>query len=146
MTSTPGLPDLAVEIKDINKLYRSGKRAPKQALTDFSLDVPRGSFFGLLGPNGAGKSTMINIMAGLVKKTAGTVRIWGHDIDEEERAARCAIGVVPQELNLDPFFTPRELLDVQAGLYGVPKAERRTEEILEVVGLKDKADAYARAL
>ncbi len=140
------LPDLAVEIKNINKLYRSGKRPPKQALRDFSLDVPRGSFFGLLGPNGAGKSTMINIMAGLVKKTAGTVRIWGHDIDTEERAARCAIGVVPQELNLDPFFTPRELLDVQAGLYGVPKAERRTMEILEVVGLADKADAYARAL
>ncbi|MHB1204014.1 MAG: ABC transporter ATP-binding protein [Rhodospirillaceae bacterium] len=154
MTGTPqtppqapiALPDLAVEIKNINKLYRSGKRPPKQALRDFSLDVPRGSFFGLLGPNGAGKSTMINIMAGLVKKTAGTVRIWGHDIDTEERAARCAIGVVPQELNLDPFFTPRELLDVQAGLYGVPKAERRTMEILEVVGLADKADAYARAL
>ena len=147
MTHTPRpLPDLAVEIKNINKLYRSGKRAPKQALTDFSLDVPRGSFFGLLGPNGAGKSTMINIMAGLVRKTSGTVRIWGHDIDHEERAARLAIGVVPQELNLDPFFTPRELLDVQAGLYGVPKAERRTEEILEVVGLKDKADSYARAL
>ena len=147
MTHTPRpLPDLAVEIKDINKLYRSGKRPPKQALTDFSLDVPRGSFFGLLGPNGAGKSTMINIMAGLVRKTSGTVRIWGHDIDDEERAARLAIGVVPQELNLDPFFTPRELLDVQAGLYGVPKAERRTEEILEVVGLADKADSYARAL
>jgi ABC-2 type transport system ATP-binding protein len=150
MTGTPpspsSLPDLAVEIKNISKLYRSGKRPPKQALSDFSLDVPRGSFFGLLGPNGAGKSTMINIMAGLVKKTTGTVRIWGHDIDREERAARCAIGVVPQELNLDPFFTPRELLDVQAGLYGVPKAERRTMEILEVVGLADKADSYARAL
>ncbi len=146
MTRTSALPDLAVEIKNIDKLYRSGKRPPKQALTDFSLDVPRGSFFGLLGPNGAGKSTMINIMAGLVRKTSGTVRIWNHDIDHEERAARLAIGVVPQELNLDPFFTPREVLDVQAGLYGVPKAERRTEEILEVIGLKDKADAYARAL
>jgi len=146
MTRTSALPDLAVEIKNIDKLYRSGKRPPKQALTDFSLDVPRGSFFGLLGPNGAGKSTMINIMAGLVRKTSGTVRIWKHDIDHEERAARLAIGVVPQELNLDPFFTPREVLDVQAGLYGVPKAERRTEEILEVIGLKDKADAYARAL
>ena len=150
MTGTPQprppLPDLAVEIKNVNKLYRSGKRPPKQALSDFSLDVPRGSFFGLLGPNGAGKSTTINIMAGLVRKTSGTVRIWGHDIDQQERAARCAIGVVPQELNLDPFFTPRELLDVQAGLYGVPKSERRTMEILEVVGLADKADSYARAL
>jgi ABC-2 type transport system ATP-binding protein len=145
-STRPQLPDLAVEIKNVNKLYRSGKRPPKQALSDFSLEVPRGSFFALLGPNGAGKSTTINIMAGLVKKTSGTVRIWGHDIDQEERAARCAIGVVPQELNLDPFFTPRELLDVQAGLYGVPKAERRTMEILEVVGLADKADSYARAL
>ncbi len=146
MTQASPLPDLAVEIKNVNKLYAGGKRAPKQALTDFSLEVPRGSFFALLGPNGAGKSTTINIMAGLVKKTSGQVRIWNRDIDSEERAARLAIGVVPQELNLDPFFTPRELLDVQAGLYGVPKAERRTEEILEVVGLKDKADAYARTL
>ena len=146
MTQAPQLPDLAVEIKGLNKLYAGGKRARKQALSDFSMDVPRGSFFGLLGPNGAGKSTMINIMAGLVRKTSGHVRIWGHDIEAEERAARLAIGVVPQELNLDPFFTPRELLDVQAGLYGVPKAERRTEEILDIVGLKDKADSYARAL
>src|ERR1700750_3315714 len=104
MTQTPAaLPDLAVEIKGVNKLYAGGKRAPKQALTDFSLEIPRGSFFALLGPNGAGKSTLINIMAGLVKKTSGHVRIWDRDIDAEERAARLAIGVVPQELNLDPF-------------------------------------------
>ncbi len=141
------LPDLAVEIRDLNKSYAGrGKRPAKQAVTDFSLEVPRGSFFGLLGPNGAGKSTTINIMAGLVKKTSGTVKIWDCDIDKEERRARCAIGVVPQELNLDPFFTPYELLEVQAGLYGVPKPERRTMEILEVVGLADKANAYARAL
>lgn len=141
------LPDLAVEIKNLNKTYGgSAKRPPKAALSDFSLEIPRGSFFGLLGPNGAGKSTMINILAGLVTKSSGIVRIWGHDIARDERQARCAIGVVPQELNLDPFFTPRELLDVQAGLYGVPKAERRTMEILEVVGLADKANAYARAL
>jgi len=140
------LPDLAVEICGLNKLYGGGKRPPKQAVSDFSLAIPRGSFFGLLGPNGAGKSTTINIMAGLVRKTSGTVRIWNYDIDSQERLARCAIGVVPQELNLDPFFTPRELLEVQAGLYGVPKAERRTMEILEVVGLADKANAYARAL
>jgi len=108
--------------------------------------VPRGSFFGILGPNGAGKSTMINIMAGLVRKTSGTVKIWDQDIDTHERQARCAIGVVPQELNLDPFFTPFEVLEVQAGLYGVPKSERRTKEILEIVGLADKANAYARAL
>ena len=146
-SSAPALPDLAVEIRGLGKLYGGGgKRPPKQALTDFSLNVPRGSFFGLLGPNGAGKSTMINILAGLVRKTSGTVRIWEHDIDREERKARCAIGVVPQELNLDTFFTPQELLEVQAGLYGVPKAERRTKEILEIVGLADKANAYARAL
>ncbi len=143
----PALPDLAVEIRGLNKLYQGGgKRGSKQAVADFSLEVPRGSFFGLLGPNGAGKSTTINILAGLVRKTSGVVKIWDFDIDKDERNARCAIGVVPQELNLDPFFTPFELLEVQAGLYGVPKKERRTKEILDVVGLADKANAYARAL
>src|SRR5579862_108181 len=102
----PPLPDFAVEIASVTKIYPGAhRRAAKQALTDFSLNIPRGSFFGLLGPNGAGKSTLINIMAGLAKKTSGTVRIWGFDIDHEERNARCAIGIVPQELNLDPFFT-----------------------------------------
>ena len=139
------LPDFAVEISGLNKTYRS-RKGTKTALVDFSLQVPRGSFFGLLGPNGAGKSTLINIMAGLVSKTSGSVKIWDYDIDRSERQARLAIGVVPQELNLDPFFTPRELLEVQAGLYGVPKHERRTREILDVIGLADKADAYARAL
>lgn len=143
--SAAALPDLAVDIAGLNKTYKSRKGA-KTALTDFSLQIPRGSFFGLLGPNGAGKSTMINIMAGLVAKSSGTVKIWNYDIDADERHARLAIGVVPQELNLDPFFTPRELLEVQAGLYGVPKNERRTDEILEVIGLADKANAYARAL
>ncbi len=140
------LPDLAIEIRGLNKTYGAGRGSPKHALVDFSLGIPRGSFFGLLGPNGAGKSTLINIMAGLVKKSSGMVRIWDQDIDTAERHARCAIGVVPQELNLDPFFTPREVLEVQAGLYGVPKRERRTDEILDLVGLSDKADAYARAL
>ena len=144
--STQSLPDLAIEIKALNKIYSGGSVSSKHALVDFSLDIPRGSFFGVLGPNGAGKSTLINIMAGLVKKSSGTVRIWNHDIEAAERQARCAIGVVPQELNLDPFFTPREVLEVQAGLYGVPKKERRTDEILDLVGLTDKADAYARAL
>ena len=144
-TSAVALPDLAVEISGLNKTYLS-RKGSKTALVDFLLQIPRGSFFGLLGPNGAGKSTLINIMAGLVAKSSGTVKIWGYDIAKEERQARLAIGVVPQELNLDPFFTPRELLEVQAGLYGVPKHERRTDEILEVVGLADKANAYARAL
>jgi ABC-2 type transport system ATP-binding protein len=145
--SPPALPELAVDIRRLNKVYAgSNKRPPKQALFDIDLAVPRGSFFGLLGPNGAGKSTMINIMAGLVKRTSGTVKLWGYDIEADERRARCAIGVVPQELNLDPFFTAREALELQAGLYGVPKAERRTEEILRAVGLLDKADAYSRTL
>ncbi|MEO0035184.1 MAG: hypothetical protein RLZZ501_1207 [Pseudomonadota bacterium] len=136
------LPVAAVSVVGLTKVYRGGKRA----LDGVSLDVPRGAFFGLLGPNGAGKSTLINILAGLVIKTAGTVRIWDRDIDRTPRAAKAAIGVVPQELNLDPFFTPRELLDVQAGMYGVPRAERRTMEILDIVGLADKADSYARTL
>ncbi len=140
-------PEYAIEIEGLSKIYAgSNKQAPKHALKDVSLKIKRGSFFGLLGPNGAGKSTLINILAGLVNKTAGTAKIWGHDIDTEMRAARRAIGVVPQELNIDPFFTPSELLDLQAGLYGVPKAERQTREVLSAVGLSDKANAYTRSL
>ena len=136
------LPDNAIEARGLDKTYRGGKRA----LQAVDLTVPRGSLFGLLGPNGAGKSTFINILAGLVLKTAGTARVWGIDIDDRPRDARAAIGVVPQELNLDAFFAPRELLEVQAGLYGVPPRERRTMEILEALRLGDKADAYARTL
>ncbi len=140
-------PDLAVEIKGLNKTYAGNSmQPPKEALIDVNLEIPRGSFFGLLGPNGAGKSTIINIMAGLVLKTSGDVKVWGYDIETQMRQARSAIGVVPQELNIDPFFTPREILEVQAGLYGVPKAQRRTDEILEAVRLTDKADSYARTL
>ncbi len=140
-------PDYAVETEGLCKTYAaSGRRGPKEALRDVSLRVPRGSFFGLLGPNGAGKSTLINILAGLVVKTSGIARVWNHDIEAEMRRARSAIGVVPQELNIDPFFTPRELLDLQAGLYGVPKANRRTDAILAAVGLSDQAHAYARTL
>ncbi len=141
------LPDNAVEIRNLSKIYKpQGRRPAMKALSELNLDIPRGSFFGLLGPNGAGKSTLINIMAGLVLKTSGNVRIWGHDITEHPRASKRAIGIVPQELNIDPYFSPREALEVQAGLYGVPKSERRTEEILEAVGLSDKASAYARTL
>ena len=142
-----GAPPLAIEVVGLRKTYRGGKSgAPKEALKGVDLAVPRGSIFGLLGPNGAGKSTLINILAGLVIKSAGEARIWGCDIDRNPRRARRSIGVVPQELNLDAFFTPRETLDIQAGLYGVPKRERRTDEILAAVGLADKADAYARTL
>jgi ABC-2 type transport system ATP-binding protein len=145
--STASVPDrnAAISVRDLVKIYGSGAKA-KQALHGVSLDIARGSFFGLLGPNGAGKSTLINILAGLVRKTAGQAMVWGHDIDSDTRMARAAIGVVPQELNLDPFFTPEEALEFQAGLYGVPKAERRTAEILAAMGLTDKAQAYARTL
>jgi ABC-2 type transport system ATP-binding protein len=132
----------AIEINALRKVYAGGK----EALTDIDLAVPRGSVFGLLGPNGAGKSTLINILAGLVTKTSGQVTIWGWDQDVNPRQSRASIGVMPQELNLDPFFTPRGALEVQAGLYGVPKSERRSDEILEMVGLSDKAEAYARTL
>jgi ABC-2 type transport system ATP-binding protein len=140
-------PDYAVETIDLAKTYpaRDGQ-ASVHALKGVSLRVPKGAFFGLLGPNGAGKSTLINILAGLVIRSSGEARIWGYDIDADMRTARRAIGVVPQELNLDPFFTPRELLELQAGLYGVPKARRRTAEILDAVGLTRQADAYARSL
>ena len=125
------LPDNAIEITGLCKTYAGdSQQPPKTALSDVDLVVPRGSFFGLLGPNGAGKSTMINILAGLVIKTSGAARIWDFHITEQMRQARSAIGVVPQELNIDPFFTPREVLETQAGLYGVPKAKRRTDEIL----------------
>ena len=141
------LPEYAVEIEALSKTYAGNGRVPaKEALKDVSLTIPQGSFFALLGPNGAGKSTLINILTGLVVKTSGHARIWGFDIEHDMRAARRAIGVVPQELNLDPFFTPHELLDLQSGLYGVPKSERRTEEILKSMGLLDQADSYARRL
>ncbi len=141
------LPDLAIEARGLEKTYRgAGKSPPKQALKGIDLAIPRGSFFGLLGPNGAGKSTFINILGGLVVKTGGQASIWGFDITADPRNARGAIGIVPQELNMDPFFTPYESLEMQAGFYGVPKAERRTDEILDAVGLLDKRDAYSRTL
>ncbi len=141
------LPDFAIEAKGLVKIYPASKTTPaKTALNRVDLVVPRGSIFGLLGPNGAGKSTFINILAGLTRKSAGEVRLWGIDIDQHPRSARAAIGVVPQELAADVFFTPRESLELQAGLYGVPKGERRTMEVLNALGLGDKADAYVRQL
>ncbi|WP_340644506.1 ABC transporter ATP-binding protein [Phenylobacterium sp.] len=141
------LPDYAIEAKGLVKTYPATKTTSEmQALKGIDLVIPRGSIFGLLGPNGAGKSTFINILAGLCKKTSGTVSIWGRDIDERPRDARAAIGVVPQEIAADPFFTPRESLEVQAGMYGVPASERRTMELLNALGLGDKANAYVRQL
>ncbi|MCQ8186295.1 ABC transporter ATP-binding protein [Parvularcula maris] len=140
-------PDAAISARGIVKRYKGAKgQEDKVALKGIDLDVPRGSVFGLLGPNGAGKSTFINILAGLVNKTEGSASIWGFDIDKNPRQARASIGVVPQELSTDVFFTPKEALEIQAGLYGVPKEKRRTMAILESLGLLDKADAYVRQL
>ncbi len=141
------LPENAIAVRGLTKVYRGGRgQAETRALSAVDLVIPRGSVFGLLGPNGAGKSTFINILGGLVTKTSGTAEVWGRDLDRDPRNCRAAIGVVPQELNLDAFFTPRQMLDVQAGLFGVPRKERRIDELLERVGLADKADAYARSL
>ena len=143
MTDTPH----AIQISGLRKTYRAaGNAPPKEALRGIDLNVPAGSIFGLLGPNGAGKSTTINILAGLVNKTAGKVVIWGFDQDENPRNSRAAIGVMPQEQNNDPFLTPRASLDVQPGLYGVPKSERWTDELLELVGLTEQAESYTRHL
>ncbi len=139
--------EAAIEIRDLVKEYAgSGNAPPKLALNGVSFDVPEGSVFGLLGPNGAGKSTLINIMAGLVNKTSGTVKIWGHDIDTDHRNAKLNIGIVPQEIVFDPFFTPFEVLENQGGFYGISKALRRSEELLKAVRLEDKRNAYARTL
>ena len=132
----------AIRIESLSKVYSGGKLA----LDEVSFDVPRGQIFGLLGPNGAGKSTLINILAGLVMKTGGKAVIWGFDIDEHPRNAKRSIGVVPQEIIFDPFFTPRETLEIQAGLYGIGKAQRRSDELLAAMHLSDKANAYARTL
>jgi ABC-2 type transport system ATP-binding protein len=134
--------DAAISIRDLQKTYAGGKRA----LDGVSIDVPRGQIFGLLGPNGAGKSTLINILSTMVSKSGGQVSIWGFDIDQHPRNAKRAIGIVPQEILFDPFFTPAETLELTAGLYGVPKEKRRTMELLRAVRLEDKADAYSRTL
>ena len=134
--------DAAIRIESLCKTYAGGKRA----LDDVSFDVPRGQIFGLLGPNGAGKSTLINILAGLVVKTSGKVSIWGFDIEQHPRNAKRSIGIVPQEILFDPFFTPKEALEIQAGLYGIPAGQRHTMDLLAAMHLTDKADAYARTL
>lgn len=137
----------AIEVKGLDKVYPAGKKSvAAHALKSVDLTIPRGSMFALLGPNGAGKSTFINILAGLVKKTGGEAKVWGFDIEKEPRPAASSLGVVTQEITFDPFFTPREMLELQAGLYGVPKAERITKDLLRMVRLEEKADAYSRTL
>ena len=148
MTDTPP-PSLepAIAIRDLTKRYAGEKGGEgKLALDGVSFDVPQGQIFGLLGPNGAGKSTLINTLAGLVTKTGGSAEIWGFDIDRSPRNAKRMIGIVPQEIVFDPFFTPFEVLENQAGFYGIPKRDRRSEELLAAVHLSDKRDAYARTL
>ena len=137
----------AIRIDNLVKRYAGVKGAEgKLALKGVSFDVPQGGIFGLLGPNGAGKSTLINILAGLVMKTGGRAEIWGFDIDEHPRNAKRSIGIVPQEIVFDPFFTPFEVLENQAGFYGVRRGNRRSDELLAAVRLADKRDAYARTL
>ena len=147
MKQTADKMEYAIAAKGLRKIYKGdGKAPPKEALKGVDLSVPRGAIFGLLGPNGAGKSTFINILAGLVKKTEGEVSVWGFDLDRNSRQVRAALGIVPQEINMDVFFTPKEALEIQAGLFGVPKEKRRTLEILNALGLSDKADSYVRQL
>lgn len=137
----------AISARSLTKVYRGKRRqTEKVALHGIDLEVPRGSFFGLLGPNGAGKSTFINILGGMTKKTAGTASVWGYNIDREARRARASIGIVPQELHIDAHFTPFEVLEFQAGFYGVPKCQRQTDAVLDALGLTEQRDWYARKL
>ncbi|MBL6665067.1 MAG: ABC transporter ATP-binding protein, partial [Rickettsiales bacterium] len=137
----------AINIEGLGKTYRGSKKSgPKVALTSVDLKIRKGSFFGLLGPNGAGKSTIINILAGLVNKSSGSVKISGVDIDENLQASKYKIGIVPQEVVIDPFFSVRETLEIYAGYFGIKKQDRKTDEIIEALGLKDKINAAPRSL
>ena len=136
----------ALKIEDLTKIY-SGKTSNEiKALNNLNLEVKEGEIFGLLGPNGAGKTTFLNILAGTVIKNSGSVNVWGYDLDLNSRQVRSSIGIVPQEINLDAFFSPRNLLELQAGLYGIPKKDRITDTILRLVSLENQADSYARSL
>ena len=135
-----------LSVKNLEKIYSSKETSATKALNNLNLDVKEGEIFGLLGPNGAGKTTFINILAGTVIKTSGQVNVWGFDIDKNSRQVRASIGIVPQEVNLDPFFSPRKLLELQAGLYGIKKKDRITDTILKLVSLEKQADSYARSL
>ena len=135
-----------LSVKNLKKVYSKQHNGKTYALNDLNLDVKEGEIFGLLGPNGAGKTTFINILAGTVIKTEGEVNVCGFDLDENPRQVRASVGVVPQEINLDPFFSPRKLLDLQAGLYGVKEKDRITDTILNLVSLEKEANSYARSL
>ncbi len=135
-----------LSVKNLEKIYTSKEASTTHALNNLNLDVKEGEIFGLLGPNGAGKTTFINILAGTVIKTSGQVNVWGFDLDKNPRQVRASVGIVPQEVNLDPFFSPRKLLELQAGLYGIKKKNRITDTILRLVSLEKQADSYARSL
>ncbi len=133
-------------VKNLNKIYSKKGNKSIQALNDLNLQVKEGEIFGLLGPNGAGKSTFINILSGIVKKSSGEVNVWGFDLDKNPRQVKSSIGIVPQEVNLDPFFNPKKLLELHAGFYGVKKNQRITDTILNLVSLQDQAGSYSRSL
>jgi len=138
--------ELAIAVNNLSKVYKSSSDTDKLALDNISLAIKKGSIFGLLGPNGAGKSTFINILADLAKKTSGEIEVLNINHESNLIEAKRLMGIVPQELNIDPFFTPYELLEIQAGLYGIKKKDRKTMEILKMLALEDKAKAYARTL
>ena len=135
-----------LSVKNLNKIYSKKRGKPINAINNLNLDVQEGEIFGLLGPNGAGKTTFINILAGTVMKTSGEVKVWGFDLDKNPRQVRASIGIVPQEVNLDPFFSPKKQLEMHAGLYGVKKKDRITDAILKLVSLEKNANSYARSL
>ena len=136
----------ALKVQGLSKIYSKKTSLELKALDNLNLEVKEGEIFGLLGPNGAGKTTFLNILAGTVIKNSGNVNVWGFDLDKNPREVRASIGIVPQEVNLDAFFSPKKILELQAGLYGIPKKERITDTILKIVSLESQADSYARSL
>ena len=136
----------ALKVEKLTKVYSRKSSEKIKALNNLNLEVKQGEIFGLLGPNGAGKTTFLNILAGTVIKNHGIVNVWGYDLDKNPRQVRSSIGIVPQEVNLDAFFSPKKLLELQAGLYGIPKKDRITDTILKMVSLEDQANTYARSL
>ena len=133
-------------VKNLNKTYSKNSSKSIHALKDLNLEVNEGEIFGLLGPNGAGKSTFINILAGTTIKSSGEVNVWGFNLDKNPRQVRASIGIVPQEVNVDPFFSPRKLLELQAGMYGIKKKDRITDTILKLVSLENQSESYTRSL
>ena len=137
---------IALSFKNLTKIYKPNNTNSITALNNLNLDVNEGEIFGLIGPNGAGKTTFINILGGTVIKTSGEVNVWGFDLDKNPRQIRASVGIVPQEVNLDPFFSPRKLLELQAGMYGIKKKDRITDQVLKIVSLEKYANSYARSL